>query len=421
MIIVRVRHAAGTWRVKVKAAGATAREVQEAIFAAHKVPVEQQTLSSDPGGKEVLREGGDLGLKNGDMVYLKTEATLSEGSGVRRKIGADGTIQAQRYDDYTSRKGFRPGMSALGDMKKSWTLTDFLAMDDQFIFKIKRQEEATCASVTLDTSSCISFQSYASQLGWRQTRSGFLYGTFEEDNTVRVECLYEAPSFDAEPEEGVEEMARLFGLRKVGWIFAHPPREKGFVFSGQEAIHAATLQLDAADGVNETPFVSVKVTVNENGEANFEAYQVSSQCMAMVAEGALGVRDDDLASCAVHPTFTAVVEGKQADKVDTNFFLCNVPVKQHASTIFTAGATFPKENRAVLQTRDDLKPLLKKPRLLKDVLADFGLLLFLSKFPQIFDRHAFFPALAAKINDNEDDLDDGYKLILFSFAGIDDF
>lgn len=50
-------------------------------------------------------------------------------------------------------------------------------------------------------------------------------------------------------------------LKKVGWIFAHPPREEGFLFSSAEVITAATLQLEAADGINDTPFVTVKVTV----------------------------------------------------------------------------------------------------------------------------------------------------------------
>lgn len=46
----------------------------------------------------------------------------------------------------------------------------------------------------------------------------------------------------------------------MGWIFAHPPREEGFLFSSAEVITAATLQLEAADGVNDTPFVTVKAS-----------------------------------------------------------------------------------------------------------------------------------------------------------------
>ena len=105
----------------------------------------------------------------------------------RVKIGADGKITATEYDDYCSSKGFRPGQAALGDIKKAWTLTDFLEMDDQFNFKIKRQEKAFCHGVSLDSNACVSFQAYVQQLGWRRQRVGYLYGSFD--------CLlYTSPS-----------------------------------------------------------------------------------------------------------------------------------------------------------------------------------------------------------------------------------
>ena len=68
----------------------------------------------------------------------------------RVKIGADGKITATEYDDYCSSKGFRPGQAALGDIKKAWTLTDFLEMDDQFNFKINAGK-GLLHGVSLDT------------------------------------------------------------------------------------------------------------------------------------------------------------------------------------------------------------------------------------------------------------------------------
>lgn len=59
---------------------------------------------------------------------------------------------------------------------------------------------------------------------------------------------------------------------KVGWIFAHPPREEGFLFSSAEVITAATLQLEAADGVNDTPFVTVKVSAGASAGVSFKCY-----------------------------------------------------------------------------------------------------------------------------------------------------
>lgn len=74
---------------------------------------------------------------------------------------------------------------------------------------------------------------------------------------------------------------------QVGWIFAHPPREKGFVFSGLEVLTAAAEQLEAAQGVQETPFVTIRVSLEQEeakeGEeftavggmvTHFDAFQV---------------------------------------------------------------------------------------------------------------------------------------------------
>lgn len=66
-------------------------------------------------------------------------------------------------------------------------------------------------------------------------------------------------------------------LNKVGWIFAHPPREEGFLFSSSEVISAATLQLEAADGINDTPFVTVKVS------SGFEATSVWRACPIIIS------------------------------------------------------------------------------------------------------------------------------------------
>lgn len=53
--------------------------------------------------------------------------------------------------------GFRPGMPRLRDLKNNWTLTDFLEMDERFVFKIKKQEEEMCTSVTLDSAAVQGF------------------------------------------------------------------------------------------------------------------------------------------------------------------------------------------------------------------------------------------------------------------------
>lgn len=66
--------------------------------------------------------------------------------------------------------------------------------------------------------------------------------------------------------------------------------------------------------MEETPFVTIKVTMGEDAQIVVEAYQVSLQCMEMVAEGVLEP-SANLGSCAVNQTFTAIVEGKPSKEV----------------------------------------------------------------------------------------------------------
>ena len=78
----------------------------------------------------------------------------------------------------------------------------------------------------------------------------------------------------------------------------------------------------------------------------------------------------------VHESFTAIQEGKAAPSVDNNFFLMNVPVKQHASAVLTC--TFPRANRhGMPPTRDALREALTRVSsgaggpTMADCLADF--------------------------------------------------
>ncbi len=141
----------------------------------------------------------------------------------------------------------------------------------------------------------------------------------------------------------MEELARFMHLSKVGWIFAHPPREEGFIFSSAEVLTAAELQLEAAQGLEKsTPFVTVKVTVDKEGKTHFEAFQVSKQAMEMAAEGALYIGENP-GHCYINDQFTVIVEGGRTKEVDNSFFLVTAPIEQHDSTKFVS--MFPRKNR----------------------------------------------------------------------------
>jgi len=448
-MIIRIRSPVGVWRVNDVTERTTVNELLLKISTEHSLNLTQAEINSVPlavvepstgkPGRNLLDYGGlratlgELGLQHGDLLFLQLSQdrlTVHEESQVAKKITADGRIEAQSFEDRSKKVGFRPGMMSLRSMKMQWTLNDFMELDSQFTYKIKRQEETICKGVTLDSSMCASFQAYLHQFAFQQARMGYLYGRFGDNGKVCVEACYEPPQ-EGSPEgfqlseddplaAKVEELARLLNLQRVGWIFSHPPREDGFLFSNAEIITAAELQLEAANGIADTPFVTVKVTLDDEGNSSFDAFQVSKQCMEMVAEGAIKPHEDP-GVCGIDDTFTAVVEAKDTKEVDNSFFLCTVPIERHDSQVLVS--QFPVANReGVVQTNDDMRTQLQKAGTngwtFVDMLGDFHLLLFLCNF---LDISTDIPRICQSILDKSQPLDEGFKLIISSLAGMDGY
>jgi len=415
--------------------------LMQRIEAEKHVPVHQQNLSKDPKGEGSLDPSLPLAAcgiaRNGDVLHLRIDPeaeALSAGGAQKltgRKIGPDGSIITVSYEEHNESAGFRPGMPKLRDIKGAWTLTDFLLMDEQFVYRIKKEKgnnvSDMCTHVTLDGDSLNAFVTYLQQLGWAQSRVGYLYGNFEEDGSVKVQSIYEPPQecsaegfemLEDPREEQVARLAEMLGMRRVGWIFAHPPREDGFMFSGQEVIFAAMQQLEAADGVEKTPFVTVRCHMNEEGHGEFDAYQVTMQGMEMVAEGALETDEADRSACAVTSTYTAILEGKEAKKVPTEMFLLNVPVKHSTDPLFAK--RFPDANRlGAHQSPEALKDSLSHAPALIDGLRDFNLLLFLMDFPDMFGWDSDMPRIVQSVVDSQVPLEEGHSLMIKSFAGME--
>ncbi len=427
----------------------------------------------DESTAAVASEADNAGSNTSDAAATgagaDADATNADPKHMKRIIASDGSIQLV-HDSNASlpgrEKGFRKGMLPLRDMKMSWTLKEFVAMDDQFNFKIQPQKESWVGGggVSLDSDSANSFQSYLRTFAFQRQRFGYLYGKFENEEEseeeknkmpkretlfgtelpgteikrevknkkVVVEAIYEPPQeaapdtpggfvmLDDPMEETVDNLASLLGLTKVGWIFGHPPREEGFQMSAAEVIMAAELQLESAGGIEPTPFVTVKVTVGDDGKVSFEAFQVSKQCMEMVAEEALTIGENP-GFCYVTDTFTAIQEGKESKTVDNSFFLTVVPIVQHSSEMFVS--QFPKANRdhdSRQQTHDEMKKQLSKSGTagwtFVDLLADFNLLIYLCNY---LDMQSDIQKICQSIVDRDVPLDEGYKLIIASMAGLD--
>ena len=185
------------------------------------------------------------------------------------------------------------------------------------------------------------------------------------------------------------------------------------MFSAREILLAAQLQVDS--GGKASPFVTLKVTVDEEGQASFEAFQVSDQCLEMFTAGALSEHPETPSSCHVDKTFTAFVEAKASPEVDNNFFLCVVPVLHHTSFL---KSTFPLLNReGSTHTREALSAHLKQyasePYALR--LSDFQLLLFLTTF---LDLKSDLAVIIQSILHEDIPMDSGFQMIIDSVAGI---
>ena len=484
-MLIRVRCNVGVWRVDgLDPTTANVDDVLQGIAKTRPHVVYEKPLSRDPGCTSPLDPATTLESQNlghGSMIHCRvdpttcadvttatantttttttaemeestknnthttqtTTTTTTTTANMKRIIDKDGSIKlvpSKEVASLEADKGFRKGMLALRDIKMAWTLNEFVAMDNQFTFKIQRQEAAICKQVSLDSPSVHDFQSYLQRFQFQRKRFGFLYGKFvptkEEDGSSTmavVEAIYEPPQ-QADPdaaegfeeledpmEETVEQIAQLCGLQKVGWIFGSPPRDKaGFVLSSAEIIMAAEFQLEAAGGIEETPFVTVKVSPGADGNVSVEAFQVSQQCMAMVAEEALQIGTKP-GFCVVNDTYTAIQEGKDSKTVDNNFFLTVVPIVQHTSEMFVS--QFPKANRDLddrTPSHDELKRQLSKSGTagwsFTDLLSDFNLLVYLSKF---LDVNADFPKICQSVVDRSVPVDDGYKIIITNMAGVD--
>mmetsp|Transcript_16037 Transcript_16037/g.11565 ORF Transcript_16037/g.11565 Transcript_16037/m.11565 type:complete len:435 (+) Transcript_16037:59-1363(+) len=430
-LTLRVRTQVGTWRLNNVSVNDTFRVLRERLEKEHNIVFKSDSLSMDPSRNVLLSDDltvRDAALRNGDMLYGEVDEEkvgAHDQSTSKKKIAKDGTIVVQDTTSELQRTGFRPGMMALRDIKMKWTLTEFVSLDEQFTYKIKHQEKSVCKKVSTDSSAIDMFQNYVRSLDFRSIRVGYLYGTVSEDQSVKVEVVYEPPQESTEmtfhvwedpKEEKIKLLTELLGLKKVGWIFAHPPREKGFFFSGPEVLFTAEQQLESAGGVEDTPFVTVKVTLDENSQTVVEAFQVSKQCMEMVAEGVMRP-SSNLGSCSVNDTFTAIVEGKPAKEVDNNFFLTTVPIERFDSQFLTS--QFPPSNRVDIPNTDNLKRQLSKVGqqgwTFTDLLGDFHLLLFISDFFGTQDM----PIICASITNRDEPLSEGYQLLLRSIAGLD--
>lgn len=113
-------------------------------------------------------------LNNGDFIYIMVDEAAT---GVHemahsssKKIAKDGTIIAQDYTTASQTAGFRPGMLPLRAMKKSWTLSEFIQLDEQFVFRLKASPPSLCKLAKTDSASMQDFFAHARSVDFQRMR-----------------------------------------------------------------------------------------------------------------------------------------------------------------------------------------------------------------------------------------------------------
>ncbi|CAN8065774.1 unnamed protein product [Agarophyton chilense] len=285
--------------------------------------------------------------------------------------------------------------------------------------KITAQSEAHVTAVLVDNKAAEQFQAYIARTGFQQQRIGICYGDVTESGETRVLAIYEPPQSGSDQfykldDEGdmtqrADTVAQLLGLQRVGIVFSARPRK--CILSGMDVIFAARMAKDLSDEQKKA-FVVLVVTTAETGETLFEAYQISDLAMQMYVDDIFEDQDNQKPNSGrVVCKEDVLVEGKDARKVHTEFFLLNIPIKSCDSWLRTA---FAVENREIApQGPSDLKKILANEELsYTQRLSDFHALLFLSN---IFDMSTDMPGLLSSIKEGQD-IGEGFRLMIDGMA-----
>jgi nuclear protein localization family protein 4 len=295
---------------------------------------------------------------------------------------------------------------------------------------------------------------------WRRTgnqRVGFLYGRYEPYESVPlgiravVSAIYEPPQTTNDSsvelhlpdpnQERIELMAKLLGLKCVGWMFTDlvsDDIQKGtvkhfrgnsnsFFLSAEECITAGYLQnmfknytKFSSDGHFGSKFVTVVVTGDATNQIHFEGYQVSNQCCSLVRDGCI-VPTLDVPQLAYiressNDKFIPDVYYREKDNYNNEvtkigrplpveYLIVDLPAAFAKEAVYmfnesgksSSKTSFPIENRADIGEAQDfvsLKAYMKQfaPTRFIDAMSDFHLLIFLITNQTVhFDVRISFP------------------------------
>jgi len=299
---------------------------------------------------------------------------------------------------------------------------------DAMKFRVKLQKDPSVTAVSVNRAAAQSFQAYLAEMHFNQQRLGFLYGGLDDERVARIETIYEPPqdgdktvyraktSEDSgDVSERAESVAKMLGLGRTGLIFSTKPRKA--ILSGIDILTAAQIAVEEEEKYGEEVakgIVILVVSLAEGNQTLFEAYQLSDQCVEMYKAGVFLPAEQQKANSGRIKTKDEVyVEGKEVTAVHTEFFLMNVPIRDHDSWL---RQSFPVENRDFHpQSPSDVGESLRQASSMPFYrrVSDFHLLLFLT---HTLDTKKDLPALLGAIREQREltDSEEGYQLLIES-------
>ncbi|KAL0478690.1 nuclear protein localization protein [Acrasis kona] len=441
VVTIRARGKDGTFRFDLKP-NDTIDTVANEISKQTGVPPHTIKVSLDPKllEKSPLSNKNTItqcGIKRGDMLHFAYDPTLKSKQDVQEEERKRAVQEEMGEGDDLSSLGLR-------HRKKNWTLAEYMKLREEVTIRIKHQKFGVCTTVSVDNQSANAFQLFLREMAMTAQRMAFLYGTFEkssppqdeeaENEKTTEEYVIEndeyeaaianvafepkqrgtAESFhqieDANINDRADTLASLLGMRRVGWIFSHDG-SRDYPLCGEEIIKAAEYQSKYGPA-----FVTITVFPNEEGQLEFQAFQVSKQCVEMYEKGLLRVDPDNAE--VMKTTKPVQVERKETQEIDSLLLICNVAIKNYTSKLQVG---FPIRNRPSsdhVQNMTKLKQVLlaRKNQKFVQRVSDFHMLLFLTEFLSL---NSDFPPLCDAILRQDNDGAQNFEPLINGYAGLD--
>ena len=331
-IIVRVQTRVGVWRIEQIPLATSFGQLKERIAAEYSVPEDKQRICSDFRGKSEIKDETtftDLHARNGHKVFFFTDVEIGAGGGTGVKTTVDKNGNLVLKTAGTEKRGFRPGLLPLSNIKRSWKISEMDQLDSQYTYEFKEPVKLECENCVMESNVAIHFITYVKQSNFAP-RVAFLYGRYDDaNNSTIVHASYEPPqkvdefgALEVLPEEPdaqtrLDAVVNGLGLEKVGCMFCHPMREGKHPMNSIELLFAVEQQLESCGGdIEKKPnrFVTMVVQQREDNTGDFQPYQITRQGMEMVAKGMLLWGIDNPYHCDIHEMFTAITVKHNKEK-----------------------------------------------------------------------------------------------------------